>query len=71
MKGAGVKLSLRELGRPTPETLRTLAGRGDDGISTDGEEDNEGALKGCMNVTLGRLGSGAAAAASFNLDKDV
>ena len=59
---------MRELGLAKPEELRVDPGRGEPGISCDGEEDNEGALKGCIKVTLGRLGNGAV---SFNRDKEV
>lgn len=63
-----MKLSLRELGRAIPEKLRVDPGRGEEGISTDGEGTTEGALKGCMNVTLGLRGSGAL---SFRREREV
>jgi len=33
VNGCGIKLSLRELGRGTPEELRVEPGRGEDGMS--------------------------------------
>jgi hypothetical protein len=45
VKAAGMKLSFRELGLPTPEALRVEPGRGDGGMS-EGEDDREGDLKG-------------------------
>jgi hypothetical protein len=64
-----VKLSLSELGRATtPDELRVEPGRGEGGTSYEGEDDKEGALKGCMNVTLGLRGS---VLASFNREREV
>lgn len=68
VNACGMKLSFSELGLATPEELRVEPGRGDEGISHDGDEDNDGALKGCVNVTLGRRGS---VAASFKREREV
>ena len=66
-----MKLSFRELGLARPEELRVDPGRGDEGGSNDGEDDKDGALNGCMNVTLGRRGNGVVVAASFNREREV
>lgn len=63
-----MKLSLSELGLATPEELRVEPGRGEEGMSNDGDEDSEGALKGCVKVTLGRRGK---VLASFKREREV
>jgi hypothetical protein len=64
----GIKLSFKEDGRPTADALLVDPGLGLAGRSLDGLDDKLGALKGCINVTLGRRGREPV---SLNRDRDV